>query len=61
MKDTMYVDYSGGHFEAWTYSDKSIIRFSMHDIEDIRKYAKKHEYSIIMSEIAQLFEKEKIK
>jgi hypothetical protein len=56
MKETIYVDYSGGHFEAWTYSDGNTVRLTLHDIKDIRKYAKKYGYSICLTEEAQLFE-----
>jgi hypothetical protein len=53
--EKIYVDYAGGHFEAWTYSDGDKVRFSMRTMAEIRAYAKRHHYQLILTEEAKLF------
>jgi hypothetical protein len=53
--DKIYVDYTGGRFEAWTYSDGDKVRFAMSSISAIRAYAKKHSYELVLTEEAKLF------
>lgn len=55
FEEKIYVDYAGGHFEAWTYSDGRTVRFSMTTISAIRAYAKKHGYKLVLTAEAEIF------
>ena len=53
--DRIYVDYAGGDFEAWTYSDGQRVNFTLRTIGEIRAYAKKYGYELVLTEEAMLF------
>jgi hypothetical protein len=54
--EKIYVDYAGGHFEAWTYADGQTVRFhSLRTLPAIREYARKHHYTLVLTDEAKLF------
>ena len=55
MRDTLFIDYINGHFEAWLYRKGKRIDLTLHDELSLKAYANKWDCKIVMSDEAKLF------
>ncbi len=47
--DTAYIDFIGGHYEAWTYSDEKKVRITeKYDLLALERYLVKQGYKIVL-------------
>ena len=45
VQQTLYVDFAGGKFEAWYYSEGSTFRKSSWEFSDLKKWAIKNSFT----------------
>ncbi len=53
-RETLYIDYIGGRFEAWLYRRGKRIELSIHDELDIKAYINKWDCEAVMTAEAKL-------
>lgn len=54
----LYVDYAGGNFEYWFYSEGRTYRYSTSDYDLILRFKRKNDFSqIVLTDEAKLFNK----
>lgn len=45
----IYCEYSGGHWQAWTYSDGNQYYFrTLRTLQEIQNYCDKHHYKLVI-------------
>lgn len=54
-RETLYVDYINGHFEAWLYRRGKRIDLTIHDELQIKAYANKWDCKLVLTDEAKLF------
>lgn len=54
-RETVYIDYINGRFEAWLYRRGKRIDLSIHDEIDIKAYLNKWDCEKVMTDEAKLF------
>ena len=54
-RETVYIDYIGGRFEAWTYRRGNRVELSIHDELDIKAYINKWDCEAVLTAEAKLF------
>ena len=54
-RETVYVDYIGGRFEAWTYRRGKRIDLSIHEEQQIKAYCNKWDCALVLTAEAKLF------
>lgn len=52
----LYVDYAGGKYEYWFYSEGRTFRYSTYDYETILRFKRKNDFThLILTDEAKLF------
>lgn len=46
-KEVLYVDFIGGRFECWWYSEGTITRVHFHTQYDVAKYARRGDFRLV--------------